>query len=110
MRNTIAKIESVTGGGDYVIIGGSWEVLSVFAAAACGADLREHYRFELPPGGFYDLREVVSQWKAGTFEEAKVALPTDAEARRGRDVLDENVEKLFGETSAGACLCCECFR
>lgn len=110
MRNTVAKIESSFGGGDFVIVGGSSEVLSVFAAAACEADLREHHRFELPPGGFFDLRELVRLWKDGSFVEAEVPLPSDAEARRGRVELADMGPRLFSDTAAGACLCCACAR
>ena len=81
MRNTVAKIESVTGGDDFLIVGGDATVLSVFAAAACGVDLREHSRFTLPPGQFWDLRELVRDWKAGTFEPREVGFPTDEEVR-----------------------------
>ena len=49
------------GGGDFVIVGGDATVLSVFAAAACSIDLREHSRFELRPGDFYDLRDLVRE-------------------------------------------------
>ena len=45
-----AAVESSYAGEDFIIVGGDWTVLSVFAAAACGVDLREHGRFELRPG------------------------------------------------------------
>jgi hypothetical protein len=39
-----------------VIIAGDATPLSVFAAAACGLDLREHARFTLGPGEWFDLQ------------------------------------------------------
>ena len=110
MTNTITKIEQTYGGGDFIIIPGDSTVLSVFAAAACGVDLREHARFELRPGEFYDLRELQKQWKAGTFEPMALALPTDDEVKAGRSVLNEMGPKIFAETGAGSCLCCACAR
>ena len=111
LRNTISKIENTYGGGDFVIIGGDATVLSVFAAAACGVDLREHSRFELPPGDYWDLRELVRDWKAGTFEPKVVSLPSEMEARQGRAALnDMGASRLFAESAAGSCLCCSCSR
>ena len=113
MGNTIRKIESTYGAGDFVVVGGDATVLSVFAAAACGADLREHSKFELPPGSWYDLRELVRSYKEGTFTPAERIpswLPSDQEAKRGRDVINDMGEGVFSESAAGSCLCCECFR
>ena len=73
MTNTITKIED-GGGGDHHIPGDS-TVLSVFAAAACGVDLREHALQFVRPGEFYDLRELQKQWKAGTFGRCWRCLP-----------------------------------
>ena len=103
LRNTVAKIENTYGSGDFVIIAGDSTVLSVFACAACGVDLREHSRFELPPGGFYDLRALRREWQEGRFTEPPPFLGgTDDEVRRGRDALREYGSALFSETAAGA--------
>lgn len=110
MRNTIAKIETSYGGGDFVIIGGDAAVLSVFAAAACGTDLRDHGRFTLPPGGWYDLRQLVADYKAGRFEEAPLPAPSAEEVTRGREALREMGPRIFSDTAAGSCLCCSCKR
>ena len=85
-------------------------VLSVFAAAACGADLREHARFQLQPGEFFDLAELQRQVRAGEFEERKVSPPSDEEVRQGRAQLREMGSRMFSDTAAGSCLCCSCVR
>jgi len=108
--NTVSKIEQTYGGGDFIVVGGDSTVLSVFAAAACGVDLREHGRFELRPGEFFDLRELVSDWKAGSFVPVEQKPLTKDEVRAGREVLEELGPKIFGETGAGSCLCCDCRR
>ena len=110
MRNTISKIESSYSGGTFIIIGGDATVLSVFAAAACGADLREHARFQLQPGEFFDLAELQRQVRAGEFEERKVSPPSDEEVRQGRAQLREMGSRMFSDTAAGSCLCCSCVR
>ena len=103
LRNTIAKIENTYGAGDFVIIPGDGTVLSVFTAATCGVDLREHHRFEQPPGAYADLREVCREWKEGRFEERPAFLGgTDEEVAQGRDALREIGGTLFSETEAGA--------
>lgn len=115
LGNTIAKIENTYGAGDFIIVGGDGDVLSILAAAACGVDLREHGRFALAPGDFWDLRELVREYRAGSFagpEPTAVPawLPSEAEAKAGREVLADIGSKLFSDTAAGSCLCCDCFR
>jgi len=103
LRNTIAKIENTYGGGDFVIIPGDGTVLSVLAAAACGVDLREHPRFELPPGAYYDLRELCKEWREGRFEEKPAFVGgTDEEVAKGRAALQQEGSALFSETAAGS--------
>ena len=102
MRNTIAKIESTYGGGDVVIVPGDATVLSVFAAVAAGVDLRDHSRFELRPGTFYDLRALVRDVRAGTFEPLPLAERTEGEIARGRAAIRDIGPKLFSETEAGS--------
>ena len=73
VRNTVAKIEQTYGSGDFVLIAGDGDVLSILAAAACGVDLREHSRFELRPGEFVDLRELQADVRAGRFTPREAA-------------------------------------
>jgi broad specificity phosphatase PhoE len=103
LRNTIAKIEQTYGSGDFVIVGGDASVLSILAAAACGVDLREHSRFELRPGEFFDLHALRRDVEAGRFEErAAAAEPSEQEVAAGRAVLRELGPRIFSETEAGA--------
>lgn len=102
MRNTIAKIENSYGGGDFVIVGGDATVLSVFAAAACGVDLREHSRFELRPGDFFDLDEVVRESKAGRFRAMQQSWPSAEDEAKAREILREMGPRIFSETEAGS--------
>ena len=102
LRNTISKIESTYGGGDFIIVPGDGTVLSVMAAAACSVDLREHARFSLPPGQFWDLRELVALWKAGDFVEMEAAVQTDEDTALGRQALRDIGPNLFSETEAGS--------
>lgn len=102
MRNTITKIENTYGGSDFVIIGGDATVLSVFAAAACSVDLREHGQFELPAGEYYDLRELVSECAAGSFRGREIPQLSAREVSDGRDVLRDIGPNLFSETAAGS--------
>jgi len=102
MRNTIAKIERSYGGGDFVIIGGDVTVLSIFAAAACGVDLREHAAFELRPGEFWDLDEVVHDYKAGRFMGMiQRSAPTE-EVEEGRAALRDLGPRIFADSAAGS--------
>ena len=110
LRNTIAKIEQTYGSGDFLIIGGDDSVLSIFAAAACGADLRDHSRFSLGPGEFWDLRELVQDCKAGRFQERAVSWPSEDAVKRARAALKDYGPRLFSDTEAGSCLCCSCAR
>ena len=102
MRNTIAKIENSYSGDDFVIIAGDASVLSVLAAAAAGADLREHARFELRPGEFWDLDELVRKYKSGEFTEREQMALSEEELARGRDALRDIGPKLFSDTEAGS--------
>ena len=102
LRNTVAKVETSYSGDDVVIIGGDATVLSVLAAAACAVDLKEHARFTLPPGGFFDLRELVAEVRAGRYRAADVPPPSDAEVAAARMTLREMGPRLFSETAAGA--------
>ena len=102
MRNTISKIERSYGGGDFVIVAGDATVLSVFTAAACGVDLREHSLFELRPGEFYDLNEVVREYKAGRFQRMERNEPSDEQIAQGRAALRELGPKVFSDTEAGS--------
>ena len=102
MRNTISKIETTYGAGDFVIIGGDATVLSILAAAACNVDLREHARFWLPPGAFWDLREVQRDWRSGTFQEMALDEPSAEDVRRGQQALRDIGPRLFSETVAGS--------
>ena len=103
LRNTVAKIEQTYGGGDFLLVAGDSTVLSILAAAACGADLREHARFELPPGEYHDLRELVSSYRAGLFRGPPERAPPSAdELEEGRAALREIGPNLFSETEAGS--------
>ena len=102
MRNTVAKIEANYAGGDFIIVGGDSSVLSIFAAAARAVDLREHSRFELPPGAFYDLQELVRDWRAGRFKSQELARPTDEEIEKGRAALRAFGPVIFADTEAGS--------
>ena len=102
LRNTITKIENTYGGGDFIIVAGDAAVLSVFAAAACGVDLRQHENFLLRPGEFYDLRELVPAVKEGRFEPMALRAPTDEEITRGREALRQLGPKVFADTEAGS--------
>ena len=102
MRNTISKIETTYGAGDTMIIGGDATVLSILAAAACNVDLREHARFWLPPGAFWDLREVQRDWRSGTFQEMALDEPSAEDVRRGQQALRDIGPRLFSETEAGS--------
>ncbi len=102
LRNTIGKIENTYGGGDFIIVAGDAAVLSVFAAAACGVDLRQHEDFLLRPGEFYDLRELVPAVKEGRFEPMALRAPTDEEITRGREALRQLGPKVFADTDAGS--------
>ena len=102
MRNTVLKIENSYSGGDFVIVPGDYTVLSVFAAAACGVDLREHGRFELRPGEFYDLRELTRDVRAGRFEPMQQRVLTEREVAQGREAIREIGPKIFSETEAGS--------
>ena len=112
MRNTITKIENTYGGGDFIIVGGDSTVLSVFAAAACGVDLRNHARFELRPGEFFDLPDLQRQVKAGEYVPPEMIELSAEQVKRGRDYLDDEIgaARLFSESAAGSCLCCACER
>lgn len=102
MRNTIAKIENSYSGGDFVIVPGDATVLSVFAAAACKCELTEHAQFTLRPGEFFDVRELVQEFAAGTFRPVALETPSAADIARGREVLREMGPRIFGETEAGS--------
>lgn len=102
MRNTIAKCESVTAGATFLIVGGDATVLSVFAAAACQVDPRLHSRFELEPGGFFDLRQLQRDYRAGTFTPSTMPSLTEEEVEQGRRVIRELGPRVFSETGAGA--------
>ena len=77
-------------------------MLSVLAAAACGVDLREHSRFELASGGFFDLRELTREVQAGEFRRREVAKPSDDEIAVGREALRELGPRVFADTDAGS--------
>lgn len=101
-RVATAKIENSYSGEDAVIVAGDGTVLSVFAAASCGADLREHARFELPPGDFFDLPQLTREYQEGTFRPRPIA-PASAEGiAAGRAALQEFGQALFSETAAGS--------
>jgi len=102
MRNTVAKIEVNFAGSDVIIVGGDATVLSIFAAAACAVDLREHSRFELPPGDFFDLNELILEVKEGKFTSKAVGAPTDEQIENGREALREFGPRIFSETEAGS--------
>ena len=75
----------------------------MFAAAACGDELTEHTRYELPPGDFWDLRELQREVRQGTFRPIVWDAPSDEEAGRGRAALrDMGAGRLFTETAAGS--------
>ena len=75
---------------------------SVLAAAACGVDLREHSRFELRPGEFYDLAELVRDVDSGRFQAAEPQWYSEEEILRGRAALRELGPRIFAETEAGS--------
>lgn len=102
MRNTIAKIEQTYGAGDFIIIPGDSTVLSVFASAACGCDLREHAKFELPPGSFYDLSQVVRDYQAGSFTPIEPTVPSPEEILAGRERLRREGPSIFATSEAGS--------
>lgn len=104
LRNTIAKIENSFGGGNFIIIGGDAAVLSIFAAAACGVDLRTHHAYTLRPGEFFDLRELVADVRAGRYEPrvGDQAPTTAAEIEEGRRRIRELGPKMFADTDAGS--------
>ena len=89
-------------GGDFIIVGGDAAVLSIFAAAACAVDLREHGRFELRPGAFYDLRELVQSWREGRFVAMEPETPSEEDVARGRAALRDLGPRVFSETEAGS--------
>jgi len=102
MRNCIQGAEAKFSGEDVIIIGGDSTVLSVFAAAACGMDLSEHWRFELPPGGFFYLPELVRDVNAGNFQCSVLQPPTNESIAAGRAALREiGSSALFTTTHAG---------
>ena len=95
----------------FIIVGGDATVLSVFAAKACRVDLRQHSRFILRPGEFFDLRELQRQVKEGQYVPPEATVLSAEEVRKGREALDDiGAERLFAETAAGSCLCCSCSR
>jgi len=104
LRNTIAKIENSFGGGNFIIIGGDATVLSVFAAAACGVDLRTHNAYTLRQGEFFDLRELCADVRAGRYEPrvGEQAPTTAAEIEEGRRRLREMGPRMFSDTAAGS--------
>lgn len=102
LRNTVAKIETSYLGDDVIIVGGDGTVLSIFAAAACGVNLREHSRFVLRAGEFWDLRELAKEVQAGRFEEAtEIPLPSDESIASGRAAIRDLGPRMFSETAAG---------
>ena len=79
-------------------------VLSVFAAAACGADLRTHNAYTLRQGEFFDLRELVADVRAGRYEPrvGEQAPTTAAEIAEGRRRIREMGPRMFSDTDAGS--------
>lgn len=102
LRNTVAKIEANFAGGEFIIVGGDSSVLSILAAAACGVDLREHSRFELPPGGFVDLQQLAREVQAGRFEKVDLPALSEEEIAQGREALRQLGPRVFSESSAGS--------
>ena len=101
-RNTISKIETCYSGDDVIVIGGDAYTLSVLAAASCGIDLSLHAQFTLPPGAFYDLRELTSEFNAGTFKPAEDVPLSEESVNAARAALRDLGPRLFGETAAGS--------
>lgn len=102
MRNTIAKIEVNFAGDTVIIVGGDATVLSIFAAAACAVDLRDHSLFELEPGHFFDLNVLIRNVRAGKFVAAEPRWPTEEEVQRGRAALREIGPRVFADSEAGS--------
>jgi broad specificity phosphatase PhoE len=102
LRNTILKIETCYSGDDVVLIPGDSNVLSVLAAATCGVELQQHARFTLPPGGFYDLAELVRATDENRFEGLVLPLPSEESITAGRAAIREMGPRIFSDTSAGS--------
>ena len=102
LRNCIGALENKYPGQEFLIVGGDANVLSIFAAAACGWDLREHGRFTLRPGEFFVLKELQEQVRNGSFVPMALNEPTARDIAEGRQALIDIGPKIFGETGAGS--------
>ena len=102
LRNCIGALENKYPGQEFLVVGGDANVLSMFAAAACGWDLREHGRFTLRPGEFFVLKELQEQVRNGSFVPMALNEPTARDIAEGRRALIEIGPKIFGETGAGS--------
>lgn len=65
-------------------------------------DLREHARFELRPGDFFDLDQLVRNYRAGNFREAEQVVPSEDDLAKGQEALREIGPKIFADTAAGS--------